>query len=158
MSSWRTKAHKTIARRGVAMVFFRRLGIITLMVPRAIALKRTGAKFNVGFHMQMTTSGYISAFQGLRALWGWWRGSEQDSAESEHEQRMKNAEQERELALLRAQTIREVAEVQAETERSLNQTRAQNRRERLQPVMAVYASVQAKKRARLSDTVEDDMH
>ena len=107
--------------------------------------------------MQMTTSGYISAFQGLRALWGWWRGSENDSVDAEHEEQMMKAEQERELALLRAQTIREVAEVRAETERLVEQSRAQRRRERLQPVMAMYASVQAKKRARLGSLGEEEL-
>lgn len=107
--------------------------------------------------MQMTTSGYISAFQGLRALWGWWRGSENDSVDAEHEERMKEAQQERELALSRAQTIREVAEVRAETERSVNRSRAQSRKERLQPVMAMYAAVQANKRARLGSPDGEEM-
>ena len=96
----------------------------------------------------MTTSGYISAFQGLRALWGWWRKNDEESNDSEHEQRMKAAVQERELALTRANTLRELAEVRAETERIAGQARAQSRRERLQPVMEMYATVQANKRAR----------
>ena len=106
--------------------------------------------------MQMTTSGYISAFQGLRALWGWWRKSEDEPDESEHEQRMKAAEEERELALARAQTVRELAEVRAETERIVGQIRTEQRRERLQPVMEMYATVQANKRARISSPDEDD--
>ena len=96
----------------------------------------------------MTTSGYISAFQGLRALWGWWRKNDEESNDSEHEQRMKAAVQERELALTRANTLRELAEVQAETARIAGQARAQSRRERLQPVMEMYATVQANQRAR----------
>ncbi len=106
--------------------------------------------------MQMTTSGYISAFQGLRALWGWWRKSEDEPDASEHEARMKAVEEERELALARAQTVRELAEVRAETERIVGQVRAEARRERLQPVMEMYAAVQANKRARLSSPGEDD--
>jgi len=104
--------------------------------------------------MQMTTSGYISAFQGLRALWGWWRKNDEEPNDSEHEQRMKAAEQDRELALTRANTLRELAEVQAETERVVAQARAQSRRERLQSVMEMYATVQANKRARTS--MDDD--
>ncbi len=102
----------------------------------------------------MTTSGYISAFQGLRALWGWWRKNDEEPNDSEHEQRMKAAEQDRELALTRANTLRELAEVQAETERVVAQARAQSRRERLQSVMEMYATVQANKRARTS--MDDD--
>ena len=106
--------------------------------------------------MQMTTSGYISAFQGLRALWGWWSKSEDEPDESEHEQRMKEVEEERELALARAQTVRELAEVRAETERIVGQVRTEQRRERLQPVMEMYAALQANKRARISSPGEDD--
>ena len=106
--------------------------------------------------MQMTTSGYISAFQGLRALWGWWRKGKDEPDASEHEARMKAVDEERELALARAQTVRELAEVRAETERIVGQVRAEQRRERLQPVMEMYAAVQANKRARLSSPGEDD--
>ena len=106
--------------------------------------------------MQMTTSGYISAFQGLRALWGWWRKSEDEPDESEHETRIKAVEEERELALARAQTVRELAEVRAETERIVGQIRTEQRRERLQSVMEMYATVQANKRARIGSPDEDD--
>ncbi len=105
--------------------------------------------------MQMTTSGYISAFQGLRALWGWWRKSEDEPEVSEHEQRMKEIEEERELALARALTVREVAEVRAETERIVGQVRTEQRRERLQPVMEMYGTLQANKRARLASPEDD---
>ena len=104
----------------------------------------------------MTTSGYISAFQGLRALWGWWRKSEDEPDESEHEQRMNEVEEERKLALARAQTVRELAEVRAETERIVGQVRNEQRRERLQPVMEMYATLQANKRARIGSPGEDD--
>lgn len=106
--------------------------------------------------MQMTTSGYISALQGLRALWGWWRKSEDEPDESEHEQRMKEVEEERELALARAHTVRELAEVRAETERIVGQVRTEQRRERLRPVMEMYATLQVNKRARLGSPDEDD--
>ena len=106
--------------------------------------------------MQMTTSGYISALQGLRALWGWWRKSEDEPDESEHEQRMKEVEEERELALARAHTVRELAEVRAETERIVGQVRTEQRRARLQPVMEMYATLQANKRARLDSPDVDD--
>jgi len=107
--------------------------------------------------MQMTTSGYISAFQGLRALWGWWRKNDDASEDFEHEQRMKTAQDERALALFRANTVREVAEVCAETERAVHRARAQTRRERLQPVMEMYAAVQANKRGRIKAMDEEDI-
>ena len=106
--------------------------------------------------MQMTTSGYISALQGLRALWGWWRKSEDEPDESEHEQRMKEVEEERELALARAHTVRELAEVRAETERIVGQVRTEQRTARLQPVMEMYATLQANKRARLGSPDDDN--
>ena len=110
----------------------------------------------MGLFMQMTTSGYISAFQGLRALWGWWRKNDDASETNEHEQQMNAALDERELALLRANTVREVAAVCVETEGALHRARAQSRRERLQPVMEMYAAVQANKRLRFEAMDDED--
>jgi hypothetical protein len=103
--------------------------------------------------VQMTTSSYVTAFQGVRALWGWLRKKEvEDSEPSARERAMDQAELERDVALLKAEEERAVAEVRAEA-RAL----------RLQPVMAMFETVQANKRARLSaqpsgevTTVDDD--
>ena len=106
--------------------------------------------------MQMTTSGYISAFQGLRALWGWWRKKDDEPEPTAHERHMEEAHQRREHALVQAQTIQDVAQVHIETQRAISQARSQQRRERLEPVMAMFASVQANKRTSLSEMAEDD--
>ena len=60
------------------------------------------------------------------------------------------------IGTARAQTVRELAEVRAETERIVGQVRTEQRRERLQPVMEMYATLQANKRARISSPDEDD--
>ena len=98
--------------------------------------------------MQMTTSGYISAFQGLRALWGWWRKHDDDDTD-EHQQRMQVVEEEREVAVARAETVRQVVEVHLEMERMVSAARAEDRQQRLEPVMAMYNTVQENKHARL---------
>ena len=103
--------------------------------------------------MQMTTSSYVTAFQGVRALWGWLRKKEAEDPEpSARERAMDQAELERDMALLKAEEERAVAEVRAEA-----------RAIRLQPVMAMFETVQANKRARLnaqptaeSTTFDDD--
>ena len=93
----------------------------------------------------MTTSGYISAFQGLRALWNWVRKKEPESeTTSDREEAIDQAELERELALMHA-----------ETQRSVEQVRTQSRVERLAPVLAMYEVVQANKRQRLSQATDD---
>ena len=95
--------------------------------------------------MQMTTSGYISAFQGVRALWNWLRKKEPETETcSAREEAIEQAELERELALM-----------QAETQRSVEQVRTQSRAERLAPVLAMYEVVQANKRQRLSQATDD---
>lgn len=95
--------------------------------------------------MQMTTSGYISAFQGVRALWNWLRKKEPETETcSAREEAIEQAELERELALM-----------QAETQRSVEQVRTQSRAERLAPVLAMYEVVQANKRQRLSQASDD---
>ncbi len=102
--------------------------------------------------MQMTTPGWISAFKGLRASWGWWRKNEADAEETEHERRMRDGREGRELAFVHAQTVSEVAAIQvkaerevaafrAKTERAVAEVRAQGREQRLQSVMVVYASI-----------------
>lgn len=94
--------------------------------------------------MQMTTSGYISAFQGVRALWNWLRKKEPEpEAPSVREEAIEQAELQRELALMHA-----------ETQRSVEQVRTQSRAERLAPVLAMYEVVQAKKRQRLSQSTD----
>lgn len=104
--------------------------------------------------MQLTTSGYISAFQGLRALWGWWRKHDDDDT-AEHEQRMRILSEEREAALAKAETIRQVVEVRVETERMTAAARTEARKQRLEPVMAMYGTIQKNKRNRLR-TLDDD--
>ncbi|MGB1588442.1 MAG: hypothetical protein ACPHJD_06475 [Poseidonia sp.] len=95
--------------------------------------------------MQMTTSGYISAFQGVRALWNWLRKKEPETETcSAREEAIEQAELERELALMHA-----------ETQRSVEQVRTQSRAERLAPVLAMYEVVQANKRQRLSQASDD---
>ena len=96
----------------------------------------------------MTTSGYISAFQGLRALWGWWRKHDDDHTD-EHQQRMQVVEEEGEVAVAKAETIRDVVEVRLEAERQVSAARAEARQQRLEPVMAMYNTIQENKRARL---------
>ena len=92
--------------------------------------------------MQMTTSGYISAFQGVRALWNWLRKKEPETETcSAREEAIEQAELQRELALMHA-----------ENQRSVEQVRTQSRAERLAPVLAMYEMVQANKRQRLSQT------
>ena len=104
--------------------------------------------------MQMTTSGYISAFQGLRALWGWWRKHDDDHTD-EHQQRMQVVEEEGEVAVAKAETIRDVVEVRLEAERQVSAARAEARQQRLEPVMAMYNTIQENKRARLRAAHED---
>jgi len=87
----------------------------------------------------MTTSSYVTAFQGVRALWGWLRKKEEDAPQlSAREEAVEQAEIERDVALLKAEEQRAVAELQAES-RAL----------RLQPVMAMFETVQANKRKRI---------
>lgn len=101
----------------------------------------------------MTTSSYLTAFQGARAVWNYLRKKDvepeasehemhMEAAHLEHERRMEAARQDRELALAKAATISEVAAVGAEAE-------ARARSARLAPVMAAFETVQANKRARL---------
>ena len=93
----------------------------------------------------MTTSGYISAFQGVRALWNWVRKKESETeTTSAREEAIEQAELERELALMHA-----------ETQRSVEQVRTQSRAERLAPVLAMYEIVQENKRQRLSQATDD---
>jgi hypothetical protein len=93
----------------------------------------------------LTTSGYISAFQGVRALWNWLRKKEPETETcSAREEAIEQAELERELALMHA-----------ETQRSVEQVRTQSRAERLAPVLAMYEVVQANKRQRLSQASDD---
>ena len=88
----------------------------------------------------MTTSSYVTAFQGVRALWGWLRKKEEDAPQpSAREEAIEQAELERDVALLKAEEERAVAELQAEA-RAL----------RLQPLMAMFETVQANKRARIA--------
>ena len=98
--------------------------------------------------MQMTTSGYISAIQGIRAVWGWWRKSEGES-DSEHDRRLKALLEAREFALAQAEAEQEIALKHAETTSMLATARAEVQEQRLRPVMAMYEQVQANKRARL---------
>lgn len=109
--------------------------------------------------MQMTTSSYLTAFQGARAVWNYLRKkdtepevSEHDlhmeAAHLEHERRMEGARQDRELALFKANAAREVVEVGAEARAMLAEAEARSRSARLAPIMAAFETVQANKRAR----------
>ena len=110
--------------------------------------------------MQMTTSSYLTAFQGARAVWNYLRKkdtepevSEHDlhmeAAHLEHERRMEGARQDRELALFKANAAREVVEVGAEAQAMLAEAEARSRSARLAPIMAAFETVQANKRARM---------
>jgi predicted DNA binding CopG/RHH family protein len=98
--------------------------------------------------MQMTTSGYISALQGLRAVWGWIRKKEDDESLTTHEQRLEDVRQARELAVARAEAEQAVANVRVNSEKIQAKARAELREQRLQPIMDIYDRVQANKRAR----------
>ena len=109
--------------------------------------------------MQMTTSSYLTAFQGARAVWNYLRKkdtepemSEHDmymeAAHLEHERRMEAARQDRELAVFKADAVREVVELGAETQAVMADAEARSRAARLAPIMAAFETVQANKRAR----------
>ena len=110
--------------------------------------------------MQMTTSSYLTAFQGARAVWNYLRKKDvepeasehemhMEAAHLEHERRMEAARQDRELALAKAATISEVAAVGAEAQAISAEAEARARSARLAPVMAAFETVQVNKRARL---------
>ena len=109
--------------------------------------------------MQMTTSSYLTAFQGARAVWNYLRKKDvepessehemhMEAAQLEHERRMEASRQDRELALAKAATIREVAAVGAEVQAIVAEAAVRSRSARLAPVMAAFEKVQANKRAR----------
>ena len=109
--------------------------------------------------MQMTTSSYLTAFQGARAVWNYLRKKDvepeasehemhMEAAHLEHERSMEAARQDRELALAKAATIREVAAVGAEAQAIAAEAEARSRSARLAPIMAAFETVQANKRAR----------
>ncbi len=109
--------------------------------------------------MQMTTSSYLTAFQGARALWNYLRKKDiepeasehemhMEAAHLEHERRMEAARQDRELALAKVTTIREVAALGAEAQVIAAEAEARSRSARLAPVMAAFETIQANKRAR----------
>ena len=108
----------------------------------------------------MTTSSYLTAFQGARAVWNYLRKKDvepeasehemhMEAAHLEHERRMEAARQDRELALAKAATISEVAAVGAEAQAISAEAEARARSARLAPVMAAFETVQVNKRARL---------
>ena len=110
--------------------------------------------------MQMTTSSYLTAFQGARAVWNYLRKKDvepeasehemqMEAAHLQHERRMEAARQDRELALAKLTTVREVAAVGAEAQAIAAEAEARARSVRLAPVMAAFETVQANKRARL---------
>ena len=107
----------------------------------------------------MTTSSYLTALQGARAVWNYLRKKDVEPEASahemqmeadhlEHERRMEAARQDRELALAKVTTLREVAAVGAETQAIAAEAEARVRSARLAPVMAAFETVQANKRAR----------
>ena len=107
----------------------------------------------------MTTSSYLTALQGARAVWNYLRKKDVEPEASahemqmeadhlEHERRMEAARQDRELALAKAATVREVAAAGAEAQAIAAEAEALSRSARLAPVMAAFETVQANKRAR----------
>ena len=107
----------------------------------------------------MTTSSYLTAFQGARAVWNYLRKKDvepeasehemhMEAAHLEHERRMEAARQDRELALAKATTIREVVALGAEAQAIAAEAEARARTARLAPIMAAFETVQANKRAR----------
>jgi hypothetical protein len=89
--------------------------------------------------MQMTTSSYMTAFHGVRAVWGWLRKKGRSNHQpSPRQQAIEQVELECEMDMIRAESEREIARVRAESQAA-----------RLEPVMAMFATVQANKRARL---------
>ena len=111
----------------------------------------------------MTTSSYLTALQGARAVWNYLRKKDVEPEASahemqmeadhlEHERRMEAARQDRELALAKAATVRKVAVVGAEAQAIAAEAEARARSVRLAPVMAAFETVQDNKRARLKMT------
>jgi primosomal protein N'' len=109
--------------------------------------------------MQMTTSSYLTAFQGARAVWNYLRKKDvepeasehemaMESTRLEHERRMEAVRQDRELALAKVATVREVAAVGAEAQAIAAEAEARARTARLAPIMAAFETVQANKRAK----------
>ncbi len=110
--------------------------------------------------MQMTTSSYLTAFQGARAVWNYLRKKEavpeisehdmhMETARLEHQIRMERALHDRELALAQANAVREIAAVRAKTQMTVSEAAARSQAARLAPVMAAFETVQANKRARM---------
>ena len=108
----------------------------------------------------MTTSSYLTAFQGARAVWNYLRKKDvepeatehemhMEATHLEHERRMEAVRHDRELALAKVATVREVAAVGAEAQAIAAEAEARSRSARLAPVMAAFETVQANKRARM---------
>ena len=110
--------------------------------------------------MQMSTSTYLTALQGARAVWNYLRKKEQEPEESEHEVRMRAlrddhearmlvAQQDHDHAMIRATTLREAAAIRAEASAHVAEAQGRSRASKLAPVMAAFETVQVNKRARL---------
>ena len=110
--------------------------------------------------MQMSTSTYLTALQGARAVWNYLRKKEQEPEESEHEVRMRAlrdehearmlvAQQDHDHAMIRATTLREAAAIRAEASAHVAEAQGRSRARKLAPVMAAFETVQVNKRARL---------
>lgn len=117
--------------------------------------------------MQMSTSSYLTALQGARAVWNYLRKKEQEPEESEHEVRMRAlqdehearmlvAQQDHDLAVIRATTLRKTAAIRAEASADVAEAEGRSRASKLAPVMAAFETVQANKRARLMSTESRD--
>lgn len=117
--------------------------------------------------MQMSTSSYLTALQGARAVWNYLRKKDPEPEESEHEVRMTVlrdeqearmlvAQQDHDLAVIRATTLRNAAAIRAEASAHVAEAEGRSRATKLAPVMAVFETVQANKRARLMSTESSD--
>ena len=117
--------------------------------------------------MQMSTSSYLTALQGARAVWNYLRKKDQESEESEHEVRMRAlrdehearmlvAQQDHDHAMIRATTLREAAAIRAEASARVAEAQGRSLASKLAPIMAAFETVQANKRARLMSNESDD--
>ncbi|HII27955.1 MAG TPA: hypothetical protein HA353_06020 [Candidatus Poseidonia sp.] len=108
--------------------------------------------------MKMPTSSYFTAFQSARALWKWIRRrDDEDEATAEQQQRLNRANHDREVAMVRAGTRADVERRRAESLIARSEAEAKARALRLAPVMKVFETVQANKRARTTNAERTPM-
>ena len=124
---------------------------------------------HTGVEMQMSTSSYLTALQGVRAVWNYLRKKDEEPGESEHEVRMRAlrdehearmlvAQQDHDRVMIRATTLREAAAIRAEASAHVAEVEGRSRASKLAPVMAAFETVQVNKRARLMSTESGDFN